>query len=284
MYISRAAKYINYYIKTGDVGLAGTRNASGEEQLALDVLADKVITENLMICRLVAAAASEEQEKEVPCTHPKYKERYSVAFDPLDGSSVLDANLTVGSIFSIYKDKGFIGRTGREQVAALYAVYGPRTAIVYSVGKGVHEFVLNDVGEFNLSREDIKIKKDAKHFAPGNLRGELAKTKYQDLMNRWIDEGSTLRYSGCMAADLHHLFSKGEGIFTFPVSPPKYPKGKLRLLFECNPFAFLIEQAGGKASNGEKDILDIEITKLHQRTPIFIGSKGEVEKAVGFFK
>jgi fructose-1,6-bisphosphatase I len=284
MYISRAVKYINYYIKTGDVGLAGTSNASGEDQLALDVLSDKVITDNLMICRLVASAASEEKEKEIPCAHAEHGERYSVAFDPLDGSSLVDTNLAVGSIISIYPDKGFIGRTGRDQVAALYALYGPRTKIVYTVGRGVHEFVLNDVGEFTLSRENIKIKDTGKYFAPGNLRGAVSESSYRTLLGKWIDEGSTLRYSGCMVADLNHLFGKGEGIFTYPAAPPKYPQGKLRLLFECNPFAFLAEQAGGSASFGEGDILDIKITELHQRTPIFIGSKKEVKKVVKFFE
>src|SRR3989338_7575394 len=157
MYISRAAKYIHYYIQTGDLGLAGTSNAFGEKQLALDVLADKIIMENIMLCRLVSHAVSEEQEKETVCDCGGKFGEYSVAFDPLDGSSLVDVNLAVGSIFGIYPGKGFTGRTGPEQAAALYVVYGPRTSIVYSVGKGVHEFRLNDVGEFTLARENLSV-------------------------------------------------------------------------------------------------------------------------------
>ena len=285
MYIARSAKYIHHAIQTGDLGLAGTSNLFGENQLALDVLADKIIMENLKVSRLVASAISEEQEKEITFDDLRSSDEvYSVAYDPLDGSSLVDANLAIGSIFAIYKNKGFIGRSGREQVAALYVVYGPRTTIVYSVGNRVHEFTLNDAGEFTLTKEDIIIQPESKHFAPGNLRAVNINPKYKKLINGWMDAEYTLRYSGGMVPDINHMFSKGAGIFTYPPYPPKYPDGKLRLLFECNPFSYLVEQAGGKSSNGEIDVLDIEIKSLHQRTPIYIGSKKEVEKAVEMLK
>ncbi|MBI5411557.1 fructose-1,6-bisphosphatase [Candidatus Peregrinibacteria bacterium] len=281
MYISRAAKYIHYHLQIGDLGAAGTQNASGEAQMALDVVADKITIDNLMHCRLVNCAASEEQEKEFVCPScGGTKGEYSVAFDPLDGSSLIDANLAIGSIFGIYKGKGFVGKTGRDQAAALYIVYGPRTCLVYSAGKGVHEFHLNDVGEFTLVRENLTVAETAKVFAPGNLRCVNQNPKYKALMDDWMAKEYTLRYSGGMVPDINHIFMKGQGIFTYPPYPPKYPDGKLRLLFECAPFAYLMEQAGGAASNGSIDILDIKIKDIHQRTPIYIGSKKEVEKAV----
>jgi fructose-1,6-bisphosphatase I len=284
VYLSRAVKYINYYIKTGDLGLAGTSNASEEDQMALDVLANKVIMDNLRLSRLVSHAASEEEEEEMIFQECGKKHEYSVAFDPLDGSSLIETNLAIGSIVGIYKGHGFLGRTGREQVGALYAVYGPRVTFVYSIGKGVHEFTLNEVGEFTLTRENMKLKDVAKYFGPGNLRAVTDNKKYKDLVDQWMMTNYTLRYSGGMVADINHIFMKGEGIFTYPPFPPKYPSGKLRLLFECNPFAYLAENCGGKAHNGAKNILDVKIEALHQRTPIYIGSKAEVEKAIKALK
>ncbi len=283
IYIARAAKYINHSLQMGDLGYADSQNASGENQLALDILADKTIMDNLMVCRLVSNVISEEQDKETKCDCDR-NDLYSVCYDPLDGSSLADSNLAIGSIFGIYEGSGFVGRTGRDQVAALYVLYGPRTTLVYTIGKGVHEFTLNDIGEFTLTRENIKLKNEVKHFAPGNLRAAKQNKNYRKLMDHWMDEAYTLRYSGGMVPDFNHILSKGQGIFTYPGLPPKYPNGKLRLLFECNPFSFLIEQAGGSSSNGEIDILDIKITEVHQRSPIYIGSTKEVERVIKIMK
>ncbi len=284
MYIARAGKYINHALQMGDLGAAGSQNKSGEEQLALDVLADKIIMQNLDVCNIVSHVISEEQDDLTTCQCKDNKEIYSVAYDPLDGSSLVETNLSIGSIFAIFEGPGFIGRTGRDMVAAINMVYGPRTTLIYTIGKGVHEFTLNDVGEFTLTKENIKIKDKAKNFAPGNLRAGNENAKYKKLINHWMDEEYTLRYSGGMAADLNHILKKGQGIFTYPPNPPKYPNGKLRLLFECNPFSFLVEQAGGKSSNGEIDIMDVKVEELHQRTPIYIGSKEEVDFAVETLK
>ncbi|QQR83579.1 fructose-1,6-bisphosphatase [Candidatus Peregrinibacteria bacterium] len=245
-YIARAGKYINYSLQMGDLGKAGSQNFSGEDQLALDVLADQTIMENIMVCRLVSAAVSEEQDDVAVCPSCKTGTcgEYVVAFDPLDGSSLVDANLAIGTIMTIYKGNEFLGRTGREQVAALYMLYGPRTTLVYTIGSGVHEFTLNDVGEFTLTRENLVVRDDATHFAPGNLRAVKDDAKYRKVMERWMDEQYTLRYSGGMTPDVNHILLKGQGIFTYPPQGDKYPNGKLRLLFECNPFAFLMEQAG----------------------------------------
>lgn len=285
-YIARAGKYIHHSLKTGDLGLAGSSNLFGEHQLALDVLADKIIEENLMICRLVNSAISEEKEEVITCKcdGKKCGGAYSVAYDPLDGSSLVDSNLSIGSIFSIMKSEGFIGKTGRDQVAALYVVYGPRTTLTYTVGKGVHEFTMNDVGEYQLTNENLTLKETSKHFSPGNLRACITDKKYKALLDQYIADEYTLRYSGGMVPDINHMLSKGEGIFTYPAHLPKYPHGKLRLLFECNPFSFIVEQAGGASSNGEIAVMDIEITDSHQQTPIFIGSKKEVEKVMSFLK
>lgn len=286
MYIARAGKYIHHAIKTGDLGLAGTSNLFGENQLALDVLTDKIIEENLMICRLVSAAISEEKKEIVTCQceGETCGGAYSVAYDPLDGSSLVDANISIGSIFSIMKGHGFVGKTGRDQAAALYIIYGPRTNLVYTVGKGVHEFTLNDLGEYQLVKENLKVSETAKHFAPGNLKAAKENAKYKALIDSYINQEYTLRYSGGMVPDINHMLSKGEGIFMYPALPPKNPHGKLRLLFECNPMSFIVEQAGGMSINGERPILDLEITELHQQTPIFVGSKEEVEKVVAALK
>lgn len=272
--ISRAGKYVSYAIKTTKAGLSGSTNVFGEEQLALDVLANTTIKQFLCELELVACAISEE-EREILELHRGAP--YSVVFDPLDGSSLVEANFAIGSVFGIYRGNTLIGRKPKEQVAALYLLYGPRTILVYSVGKGVHEFLLNDVGEFVLLRENLSIASKAENYSPGNLRAVKDTPSYRAMMDRWLDRALTLRYSGCMVADIHHILSKGQGIFT-NIGGSKYPQGKLRLVFECGPFAYLVEHAGGSSSDGSVSLLAKEITDLDQRTPIIIGSKEEVEE------
>jgi fructose-1,6-bisphosphatase I len=272
--LARAAKYISYAIKTTEAGLAGSVNIFGEEQVKLDVLSDRIIQEHLSENRLVASYACEEHDAVFELSPDGH---YSVVFDPLDGSSLVDANLAIGSIFGIYEGREILGRTPREQVAALYVLYGPRTILVYSTGNGVDEFLLNDVGEFILLRSHLGISDSAKNFSPGNLRGVDETAGYRDVLELWLKEQLTLRYSGCLVADVHHIFSKGQGIFTFPASA-KYPRGKLRHAFECGPFAYLAEQAGGAASDGERSILTIPIEAVDQRCPLIIGSKNEVKR------
>ncbi|MBI3336479.1 fructose-1,6-bisphosphatase [Candidatus Peregrinibacteria bacterium] len=272
--ISRAAKYISHAIQTTDTGLTKTTNTFGEEQLKLDVLSDRIIHQHLCESEIVASFASEEHGELIELTA---KAPYTVVFDPLDGSSLVDTNFAIGSIFGVYEGKDVIGKCPREQVAVLYVLYGPRTVLVYCTGNGVHEFMLNSVGEFVLLREYLGVGDDAKNFSPGNLRAVTDTASYHDLMNQWMDEALTLRYSGCMAADVHHILSKGQGVFT-NIGGNKYPQGKLRLVFECGPFAYLIEQAGGASSDGRNSLLDKKITSLDQRTPIIVGSKNEVER------
>lgn len=272
--IARAAKYIHHAIRTTEAGLAGTKNQFGEEQVQLDVLSNDIIERHLRESRLVSTYISEEQ-KDVVELQPKAP--YSVVFDPLDGSSLVDANFAIGSIVGIYAGSDVIGRKPREQAAALYVLYGPRTILVYSAGKGVHEFILNEVGEFILLRGNLGIADNAKVFAPGNLNATLEDKSYHELLHAWLEDKMSLRYSGCMVADLHHILSKGQGIFVY-LGGAKYPEGKLRLVFECGPFSYLIEQAGGAASDGANPIIGTKIASIDQRTPIIIGSKNEVER------
>ena len=273
--IARAAKYIQFAIRTTEAGLSGNKNQFGEEQVKLDVLSDELIRQHLCESRLVASFASEEQEAIIELDA---KAPYSVVYDPLDGSSLVEANFAIGSIFGIYQGKEILGRRPKEQIAALYVLYGPRTVLVYSTGKGVHEFLLNDVGEFVLLRQYLGIGDDAKNYSPGNLRAINENGGYKKLVRHWLDDELTLRYSGCMVADIHHIFSKGQGIFT-NVGGSSYPEGKLRLTFECGPFAYLIKQAGGISSDGSMDILEKTITAVDQRTPIICGSTNDVQKA-----
>ncbi len=278
--ISRAGKYIQQAIRTTEAGLAGTANKFGEDQLKLDVVSDDIIRQHLCENRTVAAFSSEERD-ELIVLDPEGK--YTVVYDPLDGSSLVDVNFAIGSIFGIYEGSDVIGRTPREQVAAVYVIYGPRTLLIYSTGNGVHEFILNDAGEFVQLRQFLGVADDAKNFSPGNLSATIDTPAYAALMQDWMSEKMTLRYSGCMVADVHHVLSKGQGVF-MNIGGSKYPDGKLRMLFECGPFAYLMDQAGGAASDGSNAILDKKIVALDQRTPIIIGSKNEVARCCKVLK
>lgn len=278
-HVARGVKYINFSLRAGNTGLSKTSNASGEDQLKLDVLSDQILTEQLEHSELVALCCSEEQDE--PIRFPAPRGKYTVAYDPLDGSSLVDANLTIGSILGIWSGNELMGKTGRQMEAAAYAIYGPRVELVVALrGKGVFVFEMNDVGEFMLTERDIQIKPTTKYLGPGNLRATAVNPKYMALIQKYIEEQRTLRYSGGMVPDLHHILKKKEGIFTYP-GCAKHPNGKLRLAFECAPFAFIFNEAGGSALTTDgQDILDIPITEPHQRTPIFIGSKDEVRAAV----
>lgn len=274
--IANGAKYVHHAMQTGDLGLAGTSNMYGEDQLSLDILANDIFVKELQECCQTSTLASEELD-DVLKTPDKQKGRYAVAFDPLDGSSLVDANLAIGSIFGIYEGDTFIGRRGEEQVAAVVVVYGPRVTLLYTTRNGVHEFILNAVGEFILSKEDIQVDPDTKIFAPGNLRAVATDEKYMKVIEEWMKNQYKLRYSGGMVPDINHIFMKGQGVFAYP-GYQDAPNGKLRLLYECAPFALLMEEAGGSASDGQIRILELAVEKLDHRTPIFIGSKNEVKK------
>ncbi len=274
--IAKGAKYIHHALRTTEAGLSGSVNQFGEKQMAVDVLADEILCQVLTESASVNSFISEERDEIVELAP---KAPYAVVFDPLDGSSLIDANFAIGSIFGIYATGELIGRTPREQSAALYVLYGPRTVLVYGAGNGVHSFVLNEVGEFTLLRENLGIADDAKNFSPGNLSAMAENEGYARAFSRWQDTPLTLRYSGCMVADVHHILAKGQGVFT-NVGGAKYPNGKLRFVFECGPMAYLIEQAGGASSDGKQSLLDKRIEAIDQRSQIIVGSMNEVAATV----
>jgi fructose-1,6-bisphosphatase I len=262
-------------VRKGFLGTSGrspdgkkTRNVYGEEQMPLDKFADGVFIEALKKTRLVRYIATEEQEQVIEIAKPK--NNFGVVIDPLDGSSLIDVNLCVGTIIGIYP--GHVLDKGSHLIAALYILYGPLTTLTFTTGKGVHEFVLDDMGEFVLRHQDLRIP-DGKVYAPGALRKD-----YLPAHARWIGQleqaGYKLRFSGCFVADVHQILHKG-GVFTYPGIKGK-EKGKLRLLYEANPMGKLIHEAGGAISNGKGNILDIQPVAIDQVTPIYIGGKNEI--------
>lgn len=275
--IGNSVKEIATHIHTVDLGKVGTVNAFGEEQLALDMLSNEIIQSHLTQTGLVSLMASEEMEQEVRLPEG----RFSVVFDPLDGSSLVDVNLAVGTIFGVYEGNQVVGRKGREMIAAGFAVYGPRTTLVISHGEGVNEYRLvrgEDLssGEWEPAKQGLTVK-EGKMFAPGNLRAVSDRADYLELVRWWMEQGYTLRYSGGMVPDINQILLKGKGIFSYP-GYSEAPQGKLRLLFECAPMAYLLEQAGGAGSDGTMPILDKTIESIHQRTPVYLGSKEEVKR------
>lgn len=276
--IAEASKYVINAVRTGDLGVAGTSNLYGEEQLALDVLSDRIIKKRLIHSGVVCKIASEEMDEIFEVTS-NTSGMYSVAYDPLDGSSLVDVNLAVGTIVSIYSGCDLL-QEGRNQVAAMYILYGPRVSLVYSVGNGVHEFTMNQLMEYTLTREDIRMKPEGDIYSPGGLRNKY--TEGTEKFVRYLEaKGAKLRYSGGFVPDINQVLLKGKGIFMYPALNGS-PNGKLRLLFELNPMAYLVEQAGGAASDGTRSILDIRPEKLDQRAPVYIGCAEDVSRAVEF--
>ena len=245
-----------------------TRNMYGEEQMALDTYADRVFVSGLKRTRLVRYIATEEQHKIIEV--PDSKNNFGIVIDPLDGSSLIDVNFCTGSIIGIYP--GHVLEKGAKMVAALYFLYGPLTTLTLTTGNGVHEFVLDDTGDFFLKRRDIRIP-EGKIYAPGALRKD-----YLPAHARWIENleqaGYKLRFSGCFVADVHQILHKG-GVFTYPGFKGK-ENGKLRLLYEANPMGKIIHEAGGMISNGRSNILDITPEGIDDITPIYIGGKKEI--------
>jgi fructose-1,6-bisphosphatase I len=278
--IAEASKYIVNSIRTGDLGVAGTSNLYGEQQLALDVLSDRILRKRLAKSGVVSNIVSEETN-DIIFVAPHRTGNYSVAYDPLDGSSLVDVNLAVGTIVSIYKGSDLM-LPGKKQVAALYILYGPRTTLVYTTGKGVHEFGMNQLMEYTLLRRNIGMESKASIYAPGGLRSLY--TPGTDKFVRQLEaDGVKLRYSGGLVPDINQILMKGKGIFFYP-HLRNASEGKLRLLFELNPMAFLIEQAGGAASNGRQRILDMVPQKFDDRSPFFCGCHEDVERAEAFIR
>ena len=298
--IAIAGKIVNREVtKAGLVeilGETGDTNVQGERVKKLDIFANDQFIAALKAGGECCAIASEENEEIIPIDSEISKNaRYVVAMDPLDGSSNIDVNVSIGTIFSIYRRTSLNGpgtyedfmQRGTEQVAAGYIIYGSSAMLVYTTGKGVNGFTLDpSIGEFCLSHPNMQMPKEGKTYSinEGNYvhfpQGVKNYLKYCQLEEG--DRPYTSRYIGSLVSDIHRNMIKG-GIYIYPTSS-KAPKGKLRLLYECNPMAFITEQAGGKASDGYKRIMEIEPTELHQRVPFFCGSYHMVTKAEEFMQ
>jgi fructose-1,6-bisphosphatase I len=300
--IRLAAKVVNYKVNKAGlvdiVGAAGEQNIQGEDQQKLDVYANEVFIQTLINREIVCGIASEENDDfiTVEGSDKHHNNKYVVLMDPLDGSSNIDVNVSVGTIFSVFRRVSPVGtpvtmedflQPGDKQVAAGYVIYGTSTMLVYTTGNGVNGFTLNPaIGTFYLSHPNMKYAKDGKIYSinEGNYvhfpQGVKDYIKYCQLEEG--DRPYTSRYIGSLVSDFHRNMIKG-GIYIYPTSS-KAPKGKLRLLYECNPMAFIAEQAGGKATDGFGRIMEIQPTELHQRVPFFCGSLNMVEKAEEFMK
>lgn len=299
--IGIAAKVVNRAVNKAGLadmlGENGSENIQGEVQKKLDVFADEQFIEALSRGGECCYVASEEHEEGIDLSSlvSSKSGQYIICIDPLDGSSNIDLNVSVGTIFSIYRRKfegspvglGNVLQYGREQVAAGYIIYGSSTMLVYTTGKGVNGFTLDpSIGEFCLSHPNMRIPTEGKTYSVNE--GNYVKfpqyikdyIKYCQVEDEETNRPYTSRYIGSMVADIHRTLIIG-GIFLYPETSA-YPKGKLRLLYECNPMAFIIEQAGGRAISGHERILDIEPTHLHQRVSIVIGSPAMVETVESF--
>ena len=300
--VARACKSISHSVNKGALGevlgSAGSENVQGEIQKKLDIIANEVLIEANEWGGHLAAMASEEMDGiyQVPNRYPRGE--YLLLFDPLDGSSNIDVNVSIGTIFSVLvkpegvdvSEQDFL-QAGHQQVAAGYCVYGPQTTLVLTVGHGVDMFTLDrEQGSFVLTQENVRIPKDTQEFAinMSNMRHWDAPT------TRYIEEclqGSegprgkdfNMRWIASMVADVHRILTRG-GVFLYPWDKrePNKP-GKLRLMYEANPMAWLVEQAGGAATNGKQRILDIAPEQLHQRVSVVLGSKNEVDRVTQYY-
>ncbi len=300
--VARACKGISFAVNKGALGgvlgTAGSENVQGEVQKKLDIISNEVLIEANEWGGHLAAMASEEMDSihPVPSRYPQGE--YLLLFDPLDGSSNIDVNVSIGTIFSVLKkpeghadvtEADFL-QAGAKQVAAGYCVYGPQTTLVLTVGDGVAMFTLDrEQGSFVLTQENVRIPEDTKEFAIN-----MSNMRFWDTpVKRYIEEcllgkdgprgkDFNMRWIASMVADVHRILTRG-GIFMYPWDnrEPEKP-GKLRLMYEANPMGWLVEQAGGMATNGRQRILDIQPTKLHERVSVVLGSKNEVERVTSY--
>ena len=283
-------------LRSALVTVEGSANTFGDAQLSVDVIADQIMWDAVKSSAVVAFGASEEEPEVKPCNP---NGRFTVCWDPLDGSSIVDNNWAVGTMIGIWSkesgtgEDGLLGATGRDQVTALIAIYGPRTTVLVGLDDGVYEFSYGCTpdgcqlpdGTFEpwiCSRKQVKINPDSRIFSPANMRAGQEVAGYKKLMDYYIDNKYTLRYSGGLVPDVYQQFTKNMGIFTNPTSD-KSP-AKLRLAFEASPFGLLVEKAGGKTSDGVTggSVLDVKITQVDQRTALCIGSANEVDRFNSF--
>jgi fructose-1,6-bisphosphatase I len=301
--IGIAGKIINHKVNKAGLqdilGAAANINVQGETQMKMDVFSDETLLNAMRWGGQVAGAGSEENEKYFAFDQEHCKKaKYVILFDPLDGSSNIDVNVSIGTIFSIFRRKSSIGdlanvndflQKGDEQVAAGYIIYGSSTMLVYTTGHGVNGFTLQpSIGEFFLSHPNMKIPEDGAIYSmnEGNLnsceKGVQEYIAWCKQNDKKTNRPYSARYIGSLVADFHRNLIKG-GIYIYP-GTTKNKSGKLRMQYECNPLAFIVEQAGGKATDGHRRIMEIVPTDLHQRSPLFIGSKNMVEKVEALIK
>jgi fructose-1,6-bisphosphatase I len=292
--IALAAKVISGYVRRAGLvdvlGAFGAENVQGEEQQKLDVVANETIKQAVGFTGRVCVLASEEEGDPVPVPMERNPGKYVLLYDPLDGSSNIDVNVSIGTIFSIHQRVTPTGTTGtiedclqvgRDQVAAGYVIYGSSTVLAYTVGHGVHLFTLDPtIGEFRLLNHDIKTPPSGQYYSVNESYYQRWTDGYRRVVQQFKGvedpaERKKARYIGSLVADFHRNLLAG-GVFMYPADA-KAPQGKLRLLYEADPLAFIAEQAGGLATDGERNILDIRPTELHQRTPLLIGSRDDVE-------
>ena len=293
--VALAAKMISSKVRRAGLvdilGALDSQNVQGEIQQKLDVFANEIIVKAMDHTGRLAAMASEEEPDIIPIPDEFKCGKYVLLFDPLDGSSNIDVNVPVGTIFSVLKKitRGSRGnledmlQPGRRQVAAGYVIYGSSTMMVYTTGQGVHGFTLDpSIGEFLLSHPNIQIPSRGRYLSVNNGYEQSWDNKVTALMRRYrgldgVQKPMSERYVGSLVADFHRNLLGG-GLFAYPANTQS-PRGKLRLLYEANPLAFCVEAAGGAATDGKNDILNIMPDELHQRTPLFIGSKDDVATA-----
>jgi fructose-1,6-bisphosphatase I len=298
--LSLAAKVISLEVNKAGlvdiIGFTGDNNVHGEQVKKLDVFAHDMMVKAMDHGGHLCVMASEEEEDIIPIPKEFHIGKYVLLFDPLDGSSNIDANVSIGTIFSIYRRITSDGNPGTmedclqpgvKQVAAGYIIYGSSTMLVYTAGAGVHGFTLDPAfGEFILSHPNIQTPKKSKIYSinEGNYLywhpGLKKYIKYLQAEDKETSRPYSARYIGSMVADIHRNLLYG-GIFMYPADS-RNPNGKLRLQYECNPMAFIVEQAGGRATNGKKRIMEIQPEELHQRVPVFIGSEDDVKMVEKF--
>lgn len=295
--IGIAAKIVNQQVNKaglGDIlGAHGSENVQGEQQQKLDVFADEVFMQAFKAGGQVCGIASEEQDEFVAFDSDFCRDgKYVVLFDPLDGSSNIDVNVSIGTIFSIFRRKSAPGKPaevrdflqkGTEQVAAGYVLYGSSTMLVYTTGKGVNGFTLEPtIGEFCLSHPDMRIPEMGNIYSVNEGNWEVMSEGVRQYVRVCRERELRGRYIGSLVADFHRNLIKG-GIYIYP-GITNAPNGKLRLLYECAPLAMIAEQAGGKASDGRRRVLDIAPDELHQRLPYFVGSAAMVDEAMALVR
>ena len=290
--ITLATKMIQAQVRRAGLvdilGPVGEMNVQGEVQQKLDVYANEALIHCLSLRESIGIIASEENEHPITVGHDSPNARYAIVFDPLDGSSNIDVAVSVGTTFSIFRrrDDGkvddpaeWVLQPGRKQVAAGYVVYGSSTVLVYSAGRGVHCFTLDPgIGAYILTHENMRMPEQGQYYSINEGYCDRFPECYVEYLKRLrsgaLGQRYALRYIGSMVADFHRTLLRG-GIFIYPQTPD-YPTGRLRLLYEANPIAFIAEQAGGAASDGQIPILDVQPCDIHQRTPLIVGSRVEM--------